>query len=409
MNLLFVHQNFPGQFVHLARAGIAQGWQVAAICSHSAQGVPGARLVRYPRLTNPGRGLHPWARDLQVKAIRAEAAARAALHLRQSGFVPDLIYGHPGWGECLLLKEIFPDVPQINFLEFFYNAKGADVGFDPEFPIQSPWAEARIRFKNMVLREALEDMTLGVVPTRWQAAQIPERWQNRLEVVFDGIDTDIVRPDAEASLQVGSGPTLSRQDELITFVSRNLEPYRGFHVFMRALPELLRRRPRAQVLIVGGDKVSYGRPPHDAATWREAMMREVGDRLDLGRVRFLGNIPYPEFLKLLQVSRVHVYLTYPFVLSWSLVEAMSAGCALVASDTPPVAEFLRHRETARLFPFFDGAQLTDQVCGLLDDPREAAALGRAARELVLANYDLNRTSLPRLVRLMEDTARRRPA
>ena len=404
MKLLFVHQNFPGQFVHLARHGLRQGWSMAAICAHSAPGLAGVRLGRYPALTDPGRNIHPWVRDAHVKAIRAEAAAREALRLRESGFVPDVIYGHPGWGECLLLKEIFPEAPQIAFLEFYYRPTGADVGFDAEFPPQFPWTAGRIRLKNIYLREALEDMSRGVAPTRWQASQMPQRWQERLSVIFDGIDTGLVRPDAEARLRLASGLELSRADEVVTYVSRNLEPYRGFHVFMRALPELLRRRPRAQVLIVGSDGVSYGTPPKDAAGWREAMLRELGDRLDPSRVRFLGHVPYADYLRLLQVSRVHVYLTYPFVLSWSLVEAMSAGCAIAASDTPPVAEFLEHGRTARLFPFFDGERLVEQVCALLDAPEEAAALGQAARAEAVARYDLKTVCLPQIVRLVEETA-----
>ncbi|MBI4985634.1 MAG: glycosyltransferase [Rhodocyclales bacterium] len=409
MKLLFVHQNFPGQFVHLAHAGGERGWDMTAICAATAPGMAGVRLVRYPPLADKSHAVHPWARDLHVKAIRAEVVAREALRLREAGYVPDLIYGHPGWGECLLLKDIFPDTPQLNFLEFYYRAAGADVGFDPEFPAPAPWTAGRLRFKNMVLREALETMDWGVAPTQWQASLLPPQWRDRVSVIFDGIDTDVVRPDAAAALQLASGPRLTRDDEVITFVSRNLEPYRGFHVFMRALPELLRRRPRAHVLAIGGDGVSYGTPPADGGSWREVLLREVGAALDPARLHFLGRVPYAQYLKVLQLSRVHVYLTYPFVLSWSLVEAMSAGCAIVASDTVPVREFLAHECTARLFPFFDGVALVEQVCALLDAPAAAAALGAAARADAVARHDLRRVCLPQLVDLAERVARRAPA
>jgi glycosyltransferase involved in cell wall biosynthesis len=188
---------------------------------------------------------------------------------------------------------------------------------------------------------------------------------------------------------------LTRADEVITFVNRNLEPYRGYHQFMRALPSILAERPRAEVVIVGGSGVSYGGRPPDGRTWQEIFLEEVRDRIDLRRVHFVGQIPYPQFLALLQVSTVHVYLTYPFVLSWSLLEAMSAGCAIVASDTAPVREAIVHGRTGRLVDFFDPARLAAETVALLADPAERARLGRQAREFAVGRYDLQGVCLPR--------------
>jgi glycosyltransferase involved in cell wall biosynthesis len=207
----------------------------------------------------------------------------------------------------------------------------------------------------------------------------------------------VVRPRTDAHIQLAGRLRLTREDEVITFVNRNLEPYRGYHAFMRALPELLRHRPRARVIIVGGDEVSYGAAASQGTTWRQTFFDEVKDRLDVSRVHFVGKVPYAAFISLLQVSTVHVYLTYPFVLSWSLLEAMSAGCAIVASDTGPVREAIVHGETGRLFPFFDRERLVEEVCDLLENPGERNRLGANARAMAQKNYDLKTVCLPRQI------------
>lgn len=247
----------------------------------------------------------------------------------------------------------------------------------------------------------------GLSPTHWQASTFPEPFRSKITVVHDGIDTEAIAPNPNVSLTLtpegGQPMTLARADEVITFVNRNLEPYRGYHVFMRALPEILQRRPQARVLIVGGNGVSYGAKPDPnryggLSTWREIFIREVRPRIpdaDWARVHFLGNIPYPHFIALLQLSTVHVYLTYPFVLSWSLLEAMSAGCVIVASDTQPLREAIRHDDTGRLVNFFDVAGLANAVCALLDDPAARQRLGANARAFAQAHYDLKTVCLPR--------------
>lgn len=357
----------------------------------------GVRIEGYAvKADTPAAG-HPWLSDLHPKMVRAEAAARKALELKAQGFTPDVIIGHPGWGETLLLHEVWPRVPMGLYCEFYYSADGADVGFDPEFPpTADPIANAgRLQIKNVNQLLALEHASHGLSPTGWQRSLYPDRVRSRIEVIHDGIDTQALRPHPRVTMRLRDKLTLTRDDEIITFVNRNLEPYRGYHVFMRALPELLRRRPRARVLIVGGDGVSYGAAPPGGRTWRNIFLDEVRAELDLTRVHFVGRLAYPDFVQMLQLSRVHVYLTYPFVLSWSLLESMSMGCAIVASGTPPVREVIEDGQHGLLVDFFDRPALVDAVCALLDDRARSERLGQQARERVQAEYDLRSRCLPR--------------
>lgn len=226
-------------------------------------------------------------------------------------------------------------------------------------------------------------------------------------MVHDGIDTAALAPNPNVSLTLNDNITLTKANEVITFVNRNLEPYRGYHIFMRALPEILKRRPNARVLIVGGDDVSYGARPEGERKWKDIFASEVRPQIsdaDWARVHFLGHIPYQHFIPLLQLSTVHVYLTYPFVLSWSLLEAMSIGCAIVAGDTQPLREAIRHDDTGRLVDFFDIPGLAREVCALLDDPAARARLGANARTFAQANYDLKTVCLPRQLQWVERLA-----
>lgn len=399
MRILFVHQNFPGQFRHLAPALAARGHEVMALTMRD--GLPsawrGVRTVRYQAGRGSASGIHPWVGDFETKVIRGEAAFRAALQLRAQGYVPDVIVAHPGWGESLFLKDAWPEARLGVYCEFFYRARGADIGFDPEFPSRDAGEPCRLRVKNANNLLHFEAADAGLSPTAWQAGTFPEPFRSRITVMHDGIDTDVVAPDAAASFELpvdGGRVRFAAGDEVITFVNRNLEPYRGYHVFMRALPEILDRRPQARVLIVGGDGVSYGSRPSSGQTWKSVFLDEVRDRLDLDRVHFTGPLPYERYLDLLKVSAVHVYLTYPFVLGWSMLEAMSAALPVVASDTPPVREAIRHGETGRLVDFFDIGALAGEVCGLLGDPAARLRLGAAAREEARRRFDLARVCLP---------------
>lgn len=397
MNILFIHQNFPGQFRHIA-ADLANAGEHRVVAIGDSENLA-PRGAFHPRVTLMGYRLPPrpgtaslLAAELEPALLRAERVAGAALELRKGGFVPDVIVGHPGWGETLFLKDVIPTARLISFCEFYYRTEGADVNFDPEY-LSSPHQALRLRTRNMRHLMAIEAADMGIAPTQWQRSTFPAPYQSKIAVVHEGIDTLVARPNPSA-IVTANGRSFRVGDEVVTYVARNLEPYRGFHIFMRALPAILQARPRAEILIVGGDEVSYGKQLPAEETYRKQMLQEVGGSLDMNRVHFLGRLPHTDYIKVLQVSAVHVYLTYPFVLSWSLLEAMSTGCCIVASNTAPVAEVIKDGENGLLTDFFDHKALADKVCGVLSDPERAIPLRQAARDHAVAEYDLLRTALP---------------
>jgi glycosyltransferase involved in cell wall biosynthesis len=409
MKILFIHQNFPGQFKYLAPALVQQGHTVVGMTMQKtdAKDWQGVQLYRYAAKRGTTPNVHPWISDFETKAIRAEACFRAALKLKADGFTPDVIVAHHGWGESLFLKDVWPNAKLAIYCEFYYHPHGADVGFDPEFPATDEGEVCRLRLKNLNNLLHFEVASAGISPTHWQASTFPEPFRSKITVVHDGIDTASLAPNPNVSLTLNGNLVLTKRDEVITFVNRNLEPYRGYHIFMRALPEILKRRPKARVMIVGADDVSYGARPANGQKWKDIFAKEVRPLIsdaDWSRVHFLGHVPYTVFIPLLQLSSVHVYLTYPFVLSWSLLEAMSVGCAIVASDTQPLHEAIKHNETGRLVDFFDVPKLVDEVCGLLDDPDHRARLGANARAFAQANYDLQTVCLPRQLEWVQTLA-----
>ena len=292
--------------------------------------IAGVRKLEYQPAAPSGEG-HAYTCELDNGVANGLAVARLCEWLARDGFSPDIVVGHNGWGEILYIKDVWPQIPLLGYFEFFYRAAGSDVDFDPEFPAESD-APVRLRTRNALNLLGLDAVDWGQSPTDWQRSQYPKRHRDRITLVHEGVDTKLVTPDPTARLWLSSGRCLSAADEVVTYSARDLEPYRGFHVFMRALPRVLEKRPTAQVLIVGNDGVSYGRRPDGAVSWRAKMLSELNGGLDLRRVHFLGHLPYRQYLSVLQVSTVHVYLTYPFVLSWSLIEAMPpAVCARPAA------------------------------------------------------------------------------
>ena len=399
LKILLVHQNFPGQFKHLAPALAAQGHEVVAISTrdHAPMQWQGVKVIPYQVKRGSGREVHPWVSDFETKVIRGEAAFRHALVLRQKGFQPDLILAHPGWGESLFLNEVWPQAKLAIYAEYFYQSAGGDVGFDPEFPVQDVGDACRVRIKNVNQEMHFSLACAGLSPTQWQASTFPASFQPKIRLIHDGIDTNQIRSNPQAQFVLGNQHTLTRQDEVVTFVNRNLEPYRGYHVFMRCLPALLQQRPQAHVVLVGGDEVSYGSAPKNGKTWKQTFIDEVRPQIpeaDWARVHFVGKLPYEQYMALMQVSTVHVYLTYPFVLSWSLLEAMAMGAAIVASDTPPVAEVMAHGVHGQLVPFFDVPQWVQAIVHLLDHPAERDRLGQQARQAMVDKYDLHTVCLP---------------
>lgn len=407
MRICFIHQNLPAQFRHLIDALLARGDEVVAIADEAAMRrwrVEHPRLRRLAYRIGEPKAPAPVS-EFDRMAARGRAVAKALRLLIEDGRRPDLIVAHPGWGEMMFLRSELPDTPLLGYCEFFYRDRGSDVGFDPEHPAEAGVAQ-RLQWRRAVLLLALQDMDAGLAPTAWQRDQHPAEYRDKIELIHDGIDTDAVRPDASAEVTLG-GLTLRRGDPVVTYVARGLEPYRGFHIFMRSLPELLRRSPKAIVVIAGSDAVSYGRRLAEGDSHRARLLAELakqGQPLDLSRIVFAGRLAYAQYLRLLQVSAVHVYLTYPFVLSWSLLEAMAAGACIVGSRTPPVQEVIADGVNGLLIDFFDAPGLAAAVAEALDGRVDRAALGAAARRTVVERFDLRRRCLPAGLALIDRLA-----
>lgn len=398
MKLLFVHQNMPGQFVHLAQYMASSRDNKVVFVGKAQHSIKNVTSIVYAPSRQPSRDTHPYLKVFEGQVLHGQAVARAALDLRRRGFVPDVICAHPGWGEALFLKDVFPESKLLIYCEFFYRSQGSDFGFDPQQEVTIDLA-AHLRCKNAGLLTSLELADWGVSPTEWQHRQHPAEFRSKISIIHDGVNTDLCRPDESATLTLPNGSVLSRRDEVITYVARDLEPYRGFPTFMRAAEEICRRRPKAEILVVGGDGVSYGMRPADAPSWREKLLAEV--RLDPQRVHFLGKVPYEAFLRIVQVSRAHIYLTYPFVLSWSVLEAMACGAIVIGSNTQPVVEVIDDGRNGLLVDFFDPKAVADRVDEALDHPQMMESIRAAARQTVVERFDLKSVCLPMQLQLIE--------
>jgi len=361
----------------------------------------GVEKVTYTIPPIPPLNCHPFTVDFDVAVRHGMAVVDACRQLAARGVRPDIICGHSGWGELLFVKDVFADAPILSYFEFYYHLNDADVGFDKEFPVH-PAAPFRLRAKNAVNLLSFDAVDWGNAPTRWQRSVHPPELRSRISVLHEGVDTQLVKPEPGAWISLKRySARLTRSDEVVTYVARNLEPYRGFHSFMRAAREILLRRPRTHIVVVGGDGVSYGVPPPDGRPYRQVMLDELGLRNE-DRLHFLGQIPHETYVNLLQVSSAHVYLTYPFVLSWSFIEAMAAGCAVVGSATPPVLEILKDGENGLAVDFFSPTAIADKVDEILDSPDRRQDLRDAARTTAVRDFDLKTKTLPRWTALIDD-------
>ena len=408
--IVFIHQNAPGQFKHLlTHCAQSPEFEVVVIgekrriLAHFPRAIPGVKFHVYEMAEIPHGQLPPELLYTANAMRRGRAVALCLQSLRSTGFRPDVIYGHPGWGDMLHVRDVFPEARVVNYCEFYFNREGQDIGFDPEFQTEVTDAY-RVRTDNMTQLSSLVDADAGISPTFWQRSRYPKLVRKSISVIHDGIDLDVVRPDPAVEVELPHASLrLDRHTPVITYVARNLEPYRGFHVFMRALPAIQEALPNAQVVIVGGDEVSYSKKPARGETYREMMLSELGTRLDTSRVHFLGRVPYAQYIRVLQISSVHVYLTYPFVLSWSMLEAMATGGIVVASRTAPVQEVIEDGVNGRLVDFFSHQDLAEAVSKACLERDSLDALRLAARETVAKRFDLKKSCLSQQLTLLDPT------
>ncbi len=395
MRILLVHRNFPGQFRYLAPALIRAGHRVGVLTWDQNKNPRVLPTAFYRYTPNKIKGL---AANYSEYAELGAAAARAAYELRQRGDTPpDVVFGSINWGETLFLKEVWPEARHLGYAEFLYATHGLDTGFDPEFSRPSFESNIHTVARRAHLMQAALQADALLSPTRWQASTFPADLQAKLRVIHDGVDTERIAPDPAATYQVPNGPRLKVGDEVLTFVNRNLEPYRGYHILMRALPALMKARPNLQVVMVGGQGSGYGPGPGPGKSWKQVFLDEVGSKIDPRRLHYVGRIPYPDLINLLRVGRAHAYLSYPFVLSWSMLEAMSLGCVVVGSDTPPVAEVIEDGVNGHLVDFFDVGAWADKLEEVLADPGGQARIREVARQHIIDTYDLKSVCLPKLM------------
>lgn len=386
-SVLFVHNNFPAQFRDLAQTLVARGVPCFAIGAEAAPGVPGVQLVRYRLPRGSGKDVFPLAVRAEADLLRGRQALDAARWLKNQGNEPKVIVGHPGWGETAMLRHVFPETKQVLFSEFYYHGRGSDIDFDPEFWTGDEEALIRGVAKNAVMAMALAEADAIVAPTEFQASRLPPAFRDRTQVIHEGIDVEAIRPAPAEPFALPDGRVLTPGTPVITHVNNQMEPMRGLHVFARALPRLLAEVPEAQVVVIGEAKTSgYGAAAPGGQTWKDAIFNPLAAQLDPGRVHFLGRVPHAQMLAALRLSAAHVYYSYPFVLSWSIVEAMASGCYVIGSDTGPVRDALQDGVNGRLLPFFDVEALSAALIDACRNPEASAPLRRAARETAVARF-----------------------
>jgi glycosyltransferase involved in cell wall biosynthesis len=399
MNILCVHQNLPGQYQQVIGWLLGRGHSLVGMSLKAAPVQhPRYRHVTYAEPAQPHAAASPHAQTYAADCARGFAVLKEARRLRDEGFVPDLILAHTGWGEAMFLKDAWPEAPLLGYFEYWYTAKGGAVDYDPEFPASAEMPGI-MRARNATNLVSLDACDHGQTATEWQRSGYPGSAQSRITAIHEGIRTEICRPNPDVSVRLGRvGDSVTREDEVFTFMARNMEPTRGFHVFMRALPEILAARPKARCLLIGGNKVSYGREA-PGGSWRAVMEQELGDQLDWDRIHFLGRLPYEIFVACMQLTRCHVYLTVPFVPSWSLLEAMACGAPVVASDVAPVREVTGG--CVRYVPFAQHPAVAQAVIETLQmRSADRSDLGLKARRHIVQTFDAKEICLPALTGLM---------
>ena len=401
MNIIFLHRNFPAQFKFLALELAKDKNNNVFFVTNNENTKPfgGIKKVIYKLKRQVPDDCHRYLRFYEESIIHGQSAAEALISLQMQGFKPNVIFGH-SWGSSLFVKEVFPDVPYVAHLEWYYNPVNSDVDFGgKELDID---AKASLKIKNSHILQDLVSCDYGISPTQWQKAQFPSAFADKIKVMHEGIDVDFCRPDENAEFKVpNTNITLTRKDEVLTYATRGMEEYRGFPEFMKAASILMKQRPNLHVLVGGEDRVCYGRHLQND-TFKKKMLRELD--FDMNRLHFTGSLIYRDYVKLLQVSTAHVYLTYPFVLSWSFLEAMAAGCRIIASDTAPVKEVMKDGYNGILTDFYDIDALVKKVNMVLDNRNDFNELTVNARKTIVDNYDI-KDLLPKEVEFFKSIAK----
>jgi glycosyltransferase involved in cell wall biosynthesis len=385
--VLFVHNNFPAQFRGLAQALVARGVRCGAIAQqHATEEVPGVPSIKYALPRGSTFGIHPLAVRAEADFIRGSMAYEAAKRAASRGFTPDVIIGHTGWGETVLLKEVWPDAKQVLFPEFFYAGHGLDIGFDTEFKAASEQGVLLGTAKNAVSALALTRADAIVCPTPFQASTLPKVLHPLIRIIHEGVDLETVRPGPAEPFALDDGRILAPDTPVVTHVNNNMEPLRGLHIFARALPRLLAEVPNAHAILIGqmGNHGYAGAAP-EGKTWTDVCFEGV--EIDPGRVHFLGRVPHARMLAALRLSAVHAYYSYPFVLSWSLAEAMALGCYVIGSDTAPLHDAIKDGVNGRLLPFFDPPALSEALIAACRAPQASAPMRAAARRTAERLFD----------------------
>jgi glycosyltransferase involved in cell wall biosynthesis len=405
MRILFAHSSFPAQFAHLAANLAADpAHDVAFISSTAARRIPGVRLRKITATRKASPSTHHYLQPQENAVLLGQAAFRECERLISEGFRPDVIYAHAGFGPGLFLKDVFPDVPLIGYFEWFYKGEHSDADFLTRHGLSAD-VRLRIRMRNAGILVELTQCDRGVCPTAFQRSQFPPEFQRKLVTLHDGVDTDFFKP-VDSSGERPRLPVAGLPEDavILTYTARGLEPYRGFPQFMQALALIQQRNHQVHAIIAGADRVFYSPSPPAGHTYKTLMLQRL-PHLDHRRLHFVDFLDLDSYRSVLQASAVHVYLSVPFVLSWSLIEAMATGCAIVGSDTAPVREVLKDDVSGLLADFRNPEAIADRVTQILSNADLARRLGAAARRHAVNRFNLN-ALLPRQLDLLKGAAKR---
>lgn len=399
MNILFVHRSFPAQFQYLALVlANNPNNNVYYITEESCGDLPNVKKIRYKLEKEVSKNCHPCLKRYEQAVLIGQAVANEAVKLKNQGFKPDIIYGFSAWGSTIFLKDVFPDVPLISYCEWFGTADGPEAKF--EGTVYDYKDREKIRCGNSELFIDLYSCDAAISPTNWQKQQFPKEFQDKITVIHDGIDTNVCKPDSGATFLIADkGLELSANDEILTYGTRVMEPCRGFPQFMEAVEKLLKKRPKLQVVIAGNDVTCYGEKLEGGKTYKQLMLEKLD--LDMNRVHFVGGLNFLDFIKLLQISSAHVYLTAPYILSWSMLNAMACGCCVVASDTQPVQEVIKNNYNGLLFDFHNINEQVEKIEYALDNQDKVKEIRNNARQTIVEKYEFKKLLMEQIAFIMK--------